>query len=88
MRCEDVEYSLDALKRLGERALDPAVVADALRHPEWTEPDPDRPPLIRAFVNVPGASSPLRIVVGLMDNGRCFVVTLFPDRRANRRRLR
>ena len=69
---------------LHERGLDVAWVERVLTAPEWVEPDPNDPALIRAFASVPERGGRILRVVYRDEGTTTFVVTAFFDRGARR----
>ena len=74
--------------RAKERKLDLRWVERLLRSPDRVEPDPKRSGRLRVFGFVPEISQMLRVVVEPVGEAEWHVVTIFPDRRALKRRQR
>ena len=75
-------------KRARERHIELSWVERLLRMADRIEPDPRRPGRLRVFGYVPELSQMPRVVVDPGGEDNWEVVTLFPDRRATKRRTR
>lgn len=75
-----MSYSSHASLRLRQRKIDRDWVERLVRAPGWTEPDPGRPGLVRAFGFVPEMARVVRIVVRPVGDD-CHIATIFPNRK-------
>jgi hypothetical protein len=76
-----------AVERMGELKLEREWVEQAIRTPDWTEPDP-RPGIERRFRATPEYGGRVLRVACVEEKDHIRVVSVFPDRNATRRHAR
>jgi hypothetical protein len=78
-----IEVTRHAAERLAERGIPLSWVEDALRAPDWTEPDPGDPTLRRAYRRIAAMEHRvLRVVFFQAEPDLCRLITAFFDRDA------
>ena len=78
-------HAREAMER---RNILPKWVSDTVLHPEWNEPDPVHPERIRSYRGISALGGRILRVVHWTEGSDIVVLTVFPDRDAEKRRPR
>ncbi|AZV37980.1 hypothetical protein CXP35_03350 [Komagataeibacter xylinus] len=78
-------HAREAMER---RSIAPEWVTDTVLHPEWTEADPVHPERTRSYRAIPELGGRILRVVHWPEGSDIVVLTVFPDRDAEKRRAR
>jgi hypothetical protein len=82
----NIVLSRHAQHVVGERKLAQEWIAQVIRNPDFTQPDPTQPGAIRAFGRIAAFGNRMLRVVYYDAGTEYRIITVFFDRRASRRR--